>query len=274
MTRILATFAAAALVLSGCSSSSAEKEAQFCEAAEAWAEAMVDFGGEIESTFGALELVEGLGSAEDVAALNAGGQEILDVVAAAEREANKAKAAADEPAVKDALDRINQLMTNAGNTIGEAARDAESILGFAADLSADVDLFAELAAIEDDPAIRTLDDYTQEHCGDLEAPSNSARAQDTAAKADVSKLGIEIMVYFVDNTSTANAEVTVVGDTYMLNGENIGSPSENVTITNQWVVDGQNWCIEVTNPKGAEKVFRYSYDGGLEQGPCPENPQG
>ena len=107
------------------------------------------------------------------------------------------------------------------------------------------------------------------------------KAEDSAAKADVSTLGKEIATWFVDNTAVPY--VGVNNGQYMLGvdatgAEAIGNASANVELGVDGVekrgagadIDSTNWCVDVTNPKGDKAVvgYRYSAQGGLEEGEC------
>jgi prepilin-type N-terminal cleavage/methylation domain-containing protein len=103
------------------------------------------------------------------------------------------------------------------------------------------------------------------------------KAQDSAAKADVSTIGKELATYFVDNTAvptisqTAGAsprwQLTPPGAGAVV--VDLGAASANVTLgatTN--VVDDTHWCVAVTNAKGDKQNFKYSAKSGLTQGTC------
>lgn len=103
--------------------------------------------------------------------------------------------------------------------------------------------------------------------------SQRAKAEDAAAKADVSTLGKEIATYWVDGT--ASVDITVAATKYYLNSvatENlIGNQSKNVVF--EGVVGGgsaSTWCVWVSNAEGDQAVdgFQYSASGGFEQGDC------
>jgi prepilin-type N-terminal cleavage/methylation domain-containing protein len=121
--------------------------------------------------------------------------------------------------------------------------------------------------------------------------SQRKKAQDSAAKADVSTLGKEIATYYVDGTgSDANAgkpKITVAGGRYVLNvaavngeaaivNQDLGKASNNVTINNQFYTDGTAWCISVKNPQGDKAVtgMKYSAAGGLVVGAVCTNANG
>jgi len=99
--------------------------------------------------------------------------------------------------------------------------------------------------------------------------SQRAKAQDTAAKADVSTLGKEIATYFVDwQDGDPVPAVSISGSSYLLAGSFIGNHSSGVSITAQSIVSPSNWCIEVTNDEGSVKTFNYSAQAGLQEGTC------
>jgi len=101
--------------------------------------------------------------------------------------------------------------------------------------------------------------------------SQREKAQDAAAKADVSTIGKEIATYYVDGTGVA----IIAGGgglDWTLDGESIGNSSDNVVLAAQDIVDGTEWCVAVTNDQGDKAVtgFKYSAAGGLEEGgACP-----
>ena len=99
--------------------------------------------------------------------------------------------------------------------------------------------------------------------------SQRAKAQDTAAKADVSTLGKEIATYYVDWVS-GTPVLAISGNSYLLNGSFIGNHSANVSIipTRNYFTNGTTWCVEVRNDQGKIKTFHYSAKGGLQSGVC------
>ena len=106
------------------------------------------------------------------------------------------------------------------------------------------------------------------------------KAQDTAAKADVSTIGKEIATYYVDNTSPPTVAQTagryslsaaaVVGPPAIAAypATDLGKSSNNVQLLNQFIVDATHWCITVQNPQGDKAVVgtEYSAAGGLTPG--------
>ena len=114
------------------------------------------------------------------------------------------------------------------------------------------------------------------------------KAQDSAAKADVSTLGKEVATYFVDNCNPPTIDTTTVAGRYTLKAAvpaagaacttptaayqaDLGKVSSNVVLTSGGpkIVDDQNWCVSVTNAKGDKKDYYYSSQNGLTQGTCP-----
>jgi prepilin-type N-terminal cleavage/methylation domain-containing protein len=106
------------------------------------------------------------------------------------------------------------------------------------------------------------------------------KAEDSAAKADVSTIGKEIATWFVDAKTTESAVITqtAVGGKYTLTVgsvvTDIGNASNNVVLTSGPVTiagtASKTWCVGVTNPEGDKAVagFKYSAAGGLEEGQC------
>lgn len=109
------------------------------------------------------------------------------------------------------------------------------------------------------------------------------KAEDSAAKADVSTIGKEIATFFVDGTGTPTLAVagTAPNQTYTLTppsgtAVNLGNVSRNVELGDAIQVVGggtlssTNWCVDVTNAQGDKAVvgFKYSAAGGLQEGVC------
>ncbi|WP_315095266.1 prepilin-type N-terminal cleavage/methylation domain-containing protein [uncultured Cellulomonas sp.] len=97
------------------------------------------------------------------------------------------------------------------------------------------------------------------------------KAEDSAAKADVSTLGKEVATYFVDWDGTTAVTVGIAGGKLQVNGLPVGNASKNVAIGGTAALaDDQAWCVGVTNPKGDKAVvgYKYSAAGGLEEGTC------
>jgi type IV pilus assembly protein PilA len=101
------------------------------------------------------------------------------------------------------------------------------------------------------------------------------KAQDSATTADVSKMGKEVGTYFVDGAAAPT--LTMAGGRYLLNGNDAGAVSQNVTFgttaspaaaatTTGWTDTA--WCISMTNPQGRQKDYKYSAKSGLEAGTC------
>ena len=111
------------------------------------------------------------------------------------------------------------------------------------------------------------------------------KAQDTAAKADVSTVGKEIATYYVDNTVSPVVVQTAAGR-YSLSAPavvgppvvaayaatDLGKSSNNVTLFNQFFVDATHWCVTVQDAQGDKSVvgFEYSAAGGLTAGACTD----
>jgi type IV pilus assembly protein PilA len=105
--------------------------------------------------------------------------------------------------------------------------------------------------------------------------SQRAKAQDTATKADLSKLAKEIVTYFIDNTAAPT--LVISSGHYQIAGNDAGvrttgvlfgstSSSSTTATTTGWT--GTAWCVSLTNPAGSTKNYRYSAQNGLESGTC------
>ena len=96
------------------------------------------------------------------------------------------------------------------------------------------------------------------------------KAQDSAAKADVSTIGKEIATWYVDNTA-APVLAGGSGADYTIGGVSIGNSSANVVLhASTDVSTATGWCVAVTNAQGDKAVAGYSYSAadGLAEGTC------
>jgi type IV pilus assembly protein PilA len=107
-----------------------------------------------------------------------------------------------------------------------------------------------------------------------------ARAYDTSARSDASRLGREITAYYADAPATPPS-VVVSGGHYLVAGANIGGVSPGVRLgtrvpvpvatttvdTSAWT--STSWCVNVFHPDGAQVYFSYSAAAGLHTGACP-----
>ena len=106
--------------------------------------------------------------------------------------------------------------------------------------------------------------------------SQRAKAQDSAAKADVSTLGKEVATYFVDGTVMPVIDTIAVGTTnhYTVDGVDVGKQSDNVvlgTSSSDTATPETTWCVSVYNLSGdvaKTAGYKYSAVGGLEEGQC------
>lgn len=99
--------------------------------------------------------------------------------------------------------------------------------------------------------------------------SQREKAEDAAAKADVSTIGKEVATYFVDSTTAPT--VTESLGVYYVNDRTVGNSSDGVRLAGITGTTSINWCVYVFNPNGDKAVdgYRYSAQGGLEEGTCP-----
>ncbi|MGN6243395.1 MAG: type II secretion system protein [Motilibacteraceae bacterium] len=98
------------------------------------------------------------------------------------------------------------------------------------------------------------------------------KAQDTAAKADVSTIGKEVATYYVDNTTaptlalTTGGRYTLTAGTTGATAQDIGAASANVTLKSQHFTDATHWCVAVQNTQGSVQLFKYTAQAGLVNG--------
>jgi type IV pilus assembly protein PilA len=131
--------------------------------------------------------------------------------------------------------------------------------------------------------------------------SQRAKAQDSAAKADISTIGKEIATYYVDGlATTADGNPQVTASTSGANAghwiltvgavtapptqpappvQDLGKTSANNVIGTQFYAGNTSWCVSINNPKGdkAKLVttgttttggYKYSAANGLSEGQC------
>ncbi len=79
--------------------------------------------------------------------------------------------------------------------------------------------------------------------------SQRAKAEDSAAKADVSTIGKEIATYYVDATG-ALPTVALTAERWTLGGDDLGKASANVTLGSQYGTDSTDWCVQLINDQG------------------------
>jgi type IV pilus assembly protein PilA len=111
------------------------------------------------------------------------------------------------------------------------------------------------------------------------------KAQDSAAKADISTIGKEVATYYVDgtgtDTNTGKPAVTIASGRYVLNvaavgteaaivNQDLGKASANNVLGAEFFAGSTSWCVSITNPAGDKAVagFKYSAAGGLGTGVC------
>jgi prepilin-type N-terminal cleavage/methylation domain-containing protein len=98
------------------------------------------------------------------------------------------------------------------------------------------------------------------------------KAQDSAAKADVSTIGKEVATYYVDNTAAPTLALNAAGTRYELAGQDIGKVSANVELGTSFFTDSTDWCVSVFNDEGdkakSPSGYKYSSADGLAEGQC------
>jgi len=94
------------------------------------------------------------------------------------------------------------------------------------------------------------------------------KAQDSAAKADVSTIGKEVATYYVDNTAAPT--VAIAAGRYTISDgtttTDLGKQSANVALLSQHFTNSTSWCVAVKNTQGSVQTFKYSAVNGLVGG--------
>jgi len=99
------------------------------------------------------------------------------------------------------------------------------------------------------------------------------KAEDAAAKADVSTIGKEVATYYVDWDGVTAPAIAAANSEYTLNTNKIGNQSTNVKLgTVSGLADSTAWCVSVYNDKGDKAKspagMKYSAQNGLQVGQC------
>jgi prepilin-type N-terminal cleavage/methylation domain-containing protein len=102
-----------------------------------------------------------------------------------------------------------------------------------------------------------------------------AKAHDTSTKADVTNVGKEIATLFVDGTGATSINLDVKPGKAVITANGVDTT---VNLTNGTAKpsagafsnlgDSENWCVSLTDPKGAVEQYRYHAQSGLAEGTC------
>ena len=114
--------------------------------------------------------------------------------------------------------------------------------------------------------------------------SQRKKAQDSAAKADVSTVGKELATYFVDGHGVPVITVNGSGRYQMdvpavaapveaaIVAQDLGKASDNdvLVAAKTFITDSTAWCVTISNAKGDKAVngFSYSAAAGLQLKAC------
>jgi type IV pilus assembly protein PilA len=105
--------------------------------------------------------------------------------------------------------------------------------------------------------------------------SQRSKARDTATKSDVARLGKEVAAYYVDGTGALTLDTTTVTGSVTLKSGTTTISSILLTTgsalpaTNSFTgSDRDTWCVALTNPSGAQKLYSYSAANGLQASAC------
>ena len=105
--------------------------------------------------------------------------------------------------------------------------------------------------------------------------SQRRKAEDSAAKADVSKLGKEVATYWDGQAAVPAVNTTTAAGRYTLTAApttviDLGATSPNVLLDAAYFSSMTQWCVSVKNPKGDKAVagYKYTASGALASGVC------
>ncbi|MBN2176560.1 MAG: hypothetical protein JW722_02775 [Demequinaceae bacterium] len=201
-------------------------------------------------------------------AIHAQGQASIDVGDTVIAYLQDAADLATDPGVADAFETLARAYEGQLEAFGPLAVEAESVGAYVTAIfaaAADPDIVALMT--EADAAFVIAEGYVTETCG-----RNILGGMDAgvvAAKTDVSLLGKEMAVYYVDwSPSDPPPVITVSDDGYLLNGVFIGEPSLGVHLTDQYARGPLDWCVEVTPDDDPTLAQIYTALSGLRQGTC------
>jgi type IV pilus assembly protein PilA len=105
-----------------------------------------------------------------------------------------------------------------------------------------------------------------------------AKARDAATKSDVSRLGKEVLAYYVDNTgaltidnTTLPGSATIMSGTTVISQILLSSGTDLQTVAYKATAGSESttWCVALTDPAGSTKDYYYSATAGLNPGSCP-----
>ncbi len=103
------------------------------------------------------------------------------------------------------------------------------------------------------------------------------KAEDAAAKADVSTIGKEIATYYVDGDDTLTLSMRAADDHWLLTADtsgvviDVGNSSKNVVIGAQDINSQTDWCVVLVNEEGDQTTTigggaHYTAANGLKVG--------
>jgi type IV pilus assembly protein PilA len=99
------------------------------------------------------------------------------------------------------------------------------------------------------------------------------KATDSATRSDTSRLGQAVYGWYLGETVVPT--VGIVGGRYDISAADQGPVSRGVVVEGALpaVVDTTGWtalawCLDLTNPSGNLRTFKYSAQQGLAPGPC------
>jgi hypothetical protein len=178
---------------------------------------------------------------------------------------------APDAAAQANLVEIAGLTREEGNILSDLALEAPSVDEYVNGVAALLVDPTFAATIERSDTLGSwLSDFLVDECGVDYRSSATAAAED--AKRDAGVVGEAIVAYFADWADGSDLPaITEDGGEYLLNGDPIADVTPGTSVTNQYVVGPDDWCVQVTGSGPPAMTYRYTASGGLERDYCPSD---
>jgi hypothetical protein len=165
MSRIPLLVAAAVLTLAACSSGiDPSMSAAFCEASTKWGESLSILGAQESALFGVAEDVTDPADPDAVAKMHQIAADLLAQANTAQDYADAMIANTKDQDVIDAILEVNTATIDIAITMGEDARDADTLTAFAESIVANNQVFQELAEFDVVTTMTVISDYGRPIC--------------------------------------------------------------------------------------------------------------
>jgi len=105
--------------------------------------------------------------------------------------------------------------------------------------------------------------------------SQRQKARDTSTKADISTIGKEVATYYIEPAATpalAATQTAAGADVVLKDGATtlatIKVSNGSTLVSAGTFTSDTNWCVDMTNPDGKVKGYKYTAQQGLLAGAC------